>query len=185
MKSPQSRIGEGGRGRGALGEVADAGKFSRRLRRGNSVGRDNQNYQRPGDERSFHTHLPLLPVARPAFDRFRPRACRGELSRRALSLMPVFRITRSARAATLGGINTIWILDFRCSIAGSYHRMTRSALANRFGGMTNPICLAVFKLTKNSNLLGDSTGRSAGFAPLAILSTKFAARRNRSVMLAP
>src|SRR5262249_34689920 len=51
------------------------------------------------------------------------------------------------------------------------HLMTLSALANTFGGIVNPICLAVFRLITNSNLVGASTGRSAGFAPLMILST--------------
>ena len=40
-----------------------------------------------------------------------------------------------------------------------------------FGGIVNPICLAVFKLTMNSNFIGCSTGRSAGLAALRILST--------------
>jgi hypothetical protein len=34
-----------------------------------------------------------------------------------------------------------------------------------------------------SNFVGCSTGRSAGFAPLRILSTYVAARRNKSVKL--
>ena len=37
-----------------------------------------------------------------------------------------------------------------------------------------PSALAVFKLITSSNLVGCSTGRSAGFAPLKILSTKAA-----------
>ncbi len=59
------------------------------------------------------------------------------------------------------------ILDFR--LFG--HRMTLSALANTLGGIVNPICFAVFRLITNSNFLGCSTGRSAGLAPLRILST--------------
>jgi hypothetical protein len=49
--------------------------------------------------------------------------------------------------------------------------ITRSALASTLGGIVRPICLAVFKLITNSNLVGCSTGNSAGFAPLRILST--------------
>src|SRR5262249_45484105 len=55
--------------------------------------------------------------------------------------------------------------------------MTLSALASTFGGIVRPICLAFFKLITSSNLVGCSTGRSAGFAPLRILSTWLAARR--------
>ena len=59
------------------------------------------------------------------------------------------------------------ILDFR--LFG--HRITLSALAKTFGGMVNPICLAVFRLMTNSNFVGCSTGKSAGLAPFRILST--------------
>src|SRR5262249_42281534 len=52
-----------------------------------------------------------------------------------------------------------------------HHRMTRSALARRLGGIASPICLAAFRLTTNSNFVGCSTGRSAGLAPFRILST--------------
>ena len=51
------------------------------------------------------------------------------------------------------------------------YRMTRSALASTFGGMVKPICLAAFRLMISSNLVGCSTGRSAGLAPFRILST--------------
>ncbi len=51
------------------------------------------------------------------------------------------------------------------------HRITRSALAKTVGGMVNPICFAAFRLITNSNFFGCSTGRSAGLAPLRILST--------------
>src|SRR5580765_9530 len=49
--------------------------------------------------------------------------------------------------------------------------ITLSALANTFGGIVRPICLAVFRLMMNSNFFGCSTGRSAGLAPFKILST--------------
>jgi len=49
--------------------------------------------------------------------------------------------------------------------------MILSALANTFGGIVKPICFAVFKLMMNSNFVGASTGKSAGFVPLRILST--------------
>jgi hypothetical protein len=49
--------------------------------------------------------------------------------------------------------------------------ITLSALANTLGGIVRLICLAAFKLITNSNLVGCSTGRSAGLAPFRILST--------------
>src|ERR1051325_9386075 len=66
-----------------------------------------------------------------------------------------------------------------------YHLITRSALASTLGGIVRPICLAAFKLISNSNLVGCSIGRSAGFAPFRILSMYVAARRNKSGQLAP
>ena len=60
------------------------------------------------------------------------------------------------------------------AVAASFssdHLITLSALASTFGGIVRPICLAVFKLITNSNFVGCSTGRSAGLAPLRILST--------------
>src|SRR5215831_18908744 len=51
------------------------------------------------------------------------------------------------------------------------HRITLSALAKTLGGIVNPICLAAFRLTMNSNFVGCSTGSSAGLAPFIILST--------------
>ena len=49
--------------------------------------------------------------------------------------------------------------------------ITLSARANRFGGIVRPIFFAAFKLMMNSNFVGCSTGRSAGFLPFRILST--------------
>jgi hypothetical protein len=49
--------------------------------------------------------------------------------------------------------------------------MTLSARASTLGGIVRPICLAVFKLITSSNFVGCSMGRSAGLAPLRILST--------------
>src|SRR5262249_9417945 len=49
------------------------------------------------------------------------------------------------------------------------HWITSSAVANRVSGMVRRSCLAVLRLMPNSNLVGCSTGRSAGLAPLRIL----------------
>src|SRR5262245_42088723 len=64
------------------------------------------------------------------------------------------------------------------------HSITSSARASRVGGTSKPKALAVFRLTTNSNLVPCCTGRSAGFAPLRILSTKLAERYHMSLMLA-
>jgi hypothetical protein len=45
------------------------------------------------------------------------------------------------------------------------------------------MALAVFRLMSSSNWVGCSTGRSARFAPLRILSTKIAARRDEALRL--
>ena len=55
--------------------------------------------------------------------------------------------------------------------------MTLSARASTFGGIVRPICLAALRLITNSNFVGCSTGKSAGFVPLRILSTWTATRR--------
>src|SRR5918996_5933910 len=73
------------------------------------------------------------------------------------------------------------ILDFRLFD----HRITLSALAKTFGGIVNPICLAVLRLMMKSNLTGRSIGKSAALAPLRILSTYVAARRYMSASLGP
>jgi hypothetical protein len=93
-------------------------------------------------------------------------------------------ITRSARASTFGGIHRIldfrwfdfahhrfWISKSPYSSRFTPYRITWSALANTLGGIVTPICLAVFRLITSSNLVGCSTGKSAGLAPLRILST--------------
>src|SRR5262249_18733146 len=59
----------------------------------------------------------------------------------------------------------------------AFHSMTSSARARMGSGMDNPIVLAVLRLRTSSNFVACSTGKSAGFAPLKILSMKYAARR--------
>src|SRR5215468_9876491 len=67
----------------------------------------------------------------------------------------------------------------------SPHSITSSARASSVGGMVRPSALAVIRLMTRSNLVGCSTGRSAGFAPRRILSTYSAARRKRSGKFGP
>ena len=65
------------------------------------------------------------------------------------------------------------------------YSITSSARASRVGGIVSPSALAVFRLMTSSNLVGCSTGRSAGFAPRRILSTCSAARRHKCGKFAP
>ena len=51
------------------------------------------------------------------------------------------------------------------------YSMTRSARTSTDGGIVRPSAFAVLRLIANSNFVGCSTGRSAGLAPLRILST--------------
>jgi hypothetical protein len=57
------------------------------------------------------------------------------------------------------------------------YSITASARVSTVGGTVMPSTFAVFRLITSSYLVGCSTGRSAGFAPLKILSTKTADRR--------
>jgi len=52
----------------------------------------------------------------------------------------------------------------RVCIAAVYW-ITSSAVANSVSGMVRPSALAVLRLMTRSNLVGCSTGRSAGFSP--------------------
>src|SRR4029450_12925935 len=58
--------------------------------------------------------------------------------------------------------------------------ITWSARCSSDCGILKPRALAVLRLTTNSNLVGCSTGRSAGFAPFRILSTKTPRRAHLS-----
>ncbi len=58
-----------------------------------------------------------------------------------------------------------------CGRSLKAHRITSSARISTDWGIVRPRALAVFRLMTNSNLVGCSTGRSAGLAPLRILST--------------
>src|SRR5829696_9409326 len=58
-----------------------------------------------------------------------------------------------------------------CDDLPAPHSITSSARARKVGGMVRPSPRAVLRLMRNSNRVGCSTGKSAGFAPLRILST--------------
>jgi hypothetical protein len=72
----------------------------------------------------------------------------------------------------------------RCSKTHVY-LITSSARASTVGGTVRPNAFAVARLMTSSNLVGCSTGRSAGLAPRRILSTNSAARRNWSGKFGP
>lgn len=57
------------------------------------------------------------------------------------------------------------------------YSITWSARARIVCGILMPRVRAVLRLTANQNFVGSSIGKSAGFAPLRILSTKSAQRR--------
>src|SRR5262249_38298722 len=65
------------------------------------------------------------------------------------------------------------------------HSITLSARSTRPAGTSCPIALAVLRLITSSNVVGCSTGRSAGFAPLRILATIRARWRKTSTMRGP
>src|SRR5262249_31926868 len=66
-----------------------------------------------------------------------------------------------------------------------HHSITSSARASTEAGRSRPSALAVVKLMTKSNLVGCSTGISAGFAPRRTLSINSAARRNAAGKFAP
>jgi hypothetical protein len=57
------------------------------------------------------------------------------------------------------------------------YSITSVALVSSAGGTSRPSAFAVLRLITNSNLVGNSIGRSLGFSPFKILSTNVAARR--------
>src|SRR5262249_47072956 len=66
-----------------------------------------------------------------------------------------------------------------------FHSITSSARSRIDVGMSMPMARAVLRLTIVVNFVARSTGRSAGFAPLRILSTKTAARQSISGKFIP
>jgi hypothetical protein len=65
------------------------------------------------------------------------------------------------------------------------YSITSSARSKKDSGIVKPSALAVVRLMTRSNLVGCCTGKSAGFVPRRILSTKSPACRNRSAKFAP
>src|SRR5262249_47566376 len=72
-----------------------------------------------------------------------------------------------------------------CTAVELRYSITSSAVAISDCGTVRPSALAVLRLIMKSNLVGCSTGRSAGLAPLRILSTNEAACRHSSARSGP
>src|SRR5258708_18667610 len=64
----------------------------------------------------------------------------------------------------------------RTSFAWRTHSITSSARTSTDGGIINPRAFAALPLITSSSLVGNSTGKSPGLAPLRILFTYAAAR---------
>jgi hypothetical protein len=65
------------------------------------------------------------------------------------------------------------------------HSITSSVRASSTGGISRPSALAALRLITNSILVGCSTGKSAGLAPLRILPAYAPDWRHASAKLAP
>ena len=90
------------------------------------------------------------------------------------ALQPVSTVRTTNQIADLNRFILSSLCVWFCHCAP--YLMILSALASTFGGIVRPICFAVFRLITNSNFVGCSTGMSAGFVPLRILSTIAAVR---------
>jgi hypothetical protein len=90
--------------------------------------------------------------------RLEPRLFIGEWKLRRYRPAPAARALWAAAAGALAG-------------SGAIYSMTRSASSSNEFGICMPICCAACRLITSSKRVGSSTGRVAGSAPLAILST--------------
>src|SRR5262249_22106853 len=81
----------------------------------------------------------------------------------------MFHVTRSSTRRALH-LRHCWLLPDGSETRPIRHRysITSSASASNLSGTRRPSALAVFRFMIISNLVGSSTGRSAGFSPLRI-----------------
>jgi len=93
------------------------------------------------------------------------------LVQRVLSPMPVIGSGLLRRSQSGIGDKNLYIHSWHRCLFFCDHLITLSARYSIDCGIVRPICLAVFRLITSSNFVGCSTGRSAGLAPLRILST--------------
>ena len=125
-------------------------------------------WENPFTERTAGSGRTLPNAATPQISIYRPltEACRSQ----------VIRLPESGRWSEVGPDPKLPLVSYS---------ITLSARTKIDCGIVRPSALAVFMLITSSNLVGSSTGRSPGFAPLRILSTKVAARRYISARSAP
>ena len=81
------------------------------------------------------------------------------------------RLRQRVRGSPQAGSTVAAAPPSRSEIAPADHSITSSARASSIGGTSRPSALAVIRLMTKLNLVGCSTGMSAGFAPRRILST--------------
>jgi hypothetical protein len=92
-------------------------------------------------------------------------------------LDPTERGNRRAALTATEGEDAYQPVRLSDGLGVTTHWITSSARASSDCGIEMPNTFAVLRLITSSNLVGCSTGISAGFAPLRILSTKLAALR--------
>ena len=82
---------------------------------------------------------------------------------------PLWTSTRTDKTdwpkGEVGMLREAWLHDGLDTCLFLFMEYNYPILATTFGGIVRPICLAVFGLITNSNLVGCSTGKSPGFAP--------------------
>jgi hypothetical protein len=107
------------------------------------------------------------------------------LQKRIFALRHV-RFTPESRHVQCGSACLLWAISglMQCSKKVRYS-ITSSAICWRCTGTVRPRVLAVLRLSTNSNLVGCSTGRSAGFVPLSIFPAYTPACRLAAVRLGP
>ena len=136
-------------------------------------------------QRSQDSHQPIAPAAAAACAGAQPPRKHLAVHATELAVQSHLQILRRYRRSLLLRLEHA----DRSALENHVHRTPR--LGNRrsanlrVGITVSPIARAVFTLMTSSNLVGRSTGNSAGFAPLSILSTYVAVRRNRSSRFAP
>jgi len=114
----------------------------------------------------------------------KPKTLNADLRNPKLACLEVFLIFAYSNLFRIS--NFLQHFTALCPLLSAHrHLITLSALARTFGGIVRPICFAAFRLMISSNFVGCSTGKSAGFAPLRILSTYVAARRSKSLLSTP
>jgi 2-oxo-3-hexenedioate decarboxylase len=93
------------------------------------------------------------------------------------SIFPGWKFT-AADTVAANGVHGALLVGKRHAIApqcgkqrATYYSITSSISASSEGESTKPSACAFFRLSTTGNFVGCSTGRSAGFAPLRILST--------------